>query len=166
MTTTSLEAGRRLNNFGVEGVSYTVKNGQAVFTDAVLKSTTPVNTQLKEQVGAQLPIGYHQDYRYEVQWTLPEGVKGRDMYVKGNYVIPQFPGVNMSKEERELYDKYWPNLKTYMNEMAQNWILGTKDVDKTWAEYQAYLKKSGYPQVIVSHAEGLRPPVRQEVTFR
>jgi putative aldouronate transport system substrate-binding protein len=81
---------------------------------------------------------------------MDEGVKGRDMYVKGNYVIPQFPGVNMSKEERALYDKYWPNLKTYMNEMAQNWILGTKDVDKTWEEYQAYLKKSGYPQVIVS----------------
>lgn len=143
-------AGRRLNNFGVEGVSYTVKNGEAVFTDAVLKSTTPVNTQLKEQIGAQLPIGYHQDYRYEAQWTMEEGVKGRDMYVKGKYVIPQFPGVNMSKEERALYDKYWANLKTYMNEMAQNWILGTKDVDQTWGDYQAYLKKNGYPQVIVS----------------
>ncbi|WP_418320678.1 DUF3502 domain-containing protein [Piscinibacter sakaiensis] len=141
------EAGRRLSNFGVEGQQYTLKDGKPVFKDAVLKSATPVNSQLWE-IGAQIPIGFPMDYSYEEQWTFPEGLKGREMYIKGNYLLPQFPGVNMTKDERAVYDKHWTDLETYMNVMAQNWVLGTKDVDATWAEYQAHLKKNGYDKVI------------------
>ena len=141
------EAGKRLANFGVEGQQYTMKDGKPVFKDTVLKSATPVNSQLWE-IGAQIPIGFPQDYAYEEQWTFPEGLKGREMYLKGGYLLPQFPGVNMTKDERAVYDKYWTDLETYMSVMAQNWVLGTKDVDATWAEYQAHLKKNGYDQVL------------------
>jgi putative aldouronate transport system substrate-binding protein len=141
------EAGARLSNFGVEGQQYTLKGGKPIFTDAVLSSPTPVNSQLWE-VGAQIPIGFPQNYAYEEQWTFPEGLKGREMYVKGKYLIPQFPGVNLTKVERLVYDKYWTDLETYMMVMGQNWVLGTKDVDATWAEYQDHLKKNGYDRVL------------------
>jgi putative aldouronate transport system substrate-binding protein len=139
--------GRRLSNFGVEGLHYTMQNGKPIFMDTVLKAGKPVNSQLWD-AGAQIPIGFVQDYAYEEQWTHPSGRAGRELYIKEKYNIPQFTGVNMTPDERAIYDKYWPGLRTYMEEMAQNWVLGTKDVDKTWDEYQLYLNKHGFNKVI------------------
>lgn len=139
--------GRDLQNFGVEGQTYDVVNGKPVFKQSVLTANKPVNNQLWE-IGALLPIGYWMDYEYERQWTNPAALKGVDMYVKGNWFVPQFYGVNMTYEERSIYDRYYPDIQTYMSEMAQNWVLGTKDVDKTWTEYQAHLKSAGFDAVI------------------
>ncbi len=138
--------GRRLANFGVEGLHYTMENGKPTFKQSILNAGKPVNSQLWD-AGAQIPIGFIQDYAYEAQWTAPSGRAGRELYIKEKYNIPQFTGVNMTREERKVYDKYWPGLQTYMEEIAQNWVLGTKDVDKTWDEYQQYLKKHGFNKV-------------------
>lgn len=139
--------GRDVANFGVEGLTYEYKNGKAVFKDAVLNNSKSVTTQLWE-IGAQLPIGFWQDYEYERQWTIPEALVGIDMYTKGNWGVEDFYGVNMTKEERTVFDANIADIKTYMTEMAQNWILGTKDVDASWADYQAQLKKKNLDKVI------------------
>lgn len=141
--------GRVVSNFGVEGLSYDMKNGKPVFKEAVLKDKKPVNNQMWD-IGAQIPVGFWMDYEYERQWTNPAALAGVDMYMKGNWFVPQFYGVNMTKEERAIYDQYWPDLKAYMAEMAQNWVLGTKDVDKTWDEYQARLKSGGFHAVLTN----------------
>jgi putative aldouronate transport system substrate-binding protein len=138
--------GRRLSNFGVEGLQYDMKAGKAVFRDSLLKSGRPVAPQLRN-LGAQIPIGYPQDYNYEAQWTFESARAGRDLYINGGYLIPQYPGVNLSNEERAVYERYWPDLKDYMKEMAQNWVLGTKDVDKTWDEYIKKLERNGLSKV-------------------
>jgi putative aldouronate transport system substrate-binding protein len=139
--------GRLLSNFGVEGKTYSMKNGKPVFSDEVLKGKTPVLTQMWS-VGAQIPIGFWQDYEYERQWTIPTAQSCVDVYTKGNWFVQPFYGVNMTKSEREVYDKYWPDIKTYMLEMAQSWVLGTKNVDKTWDEYQKHLKAMGFEKVL------------------
>ncbi|MFA9439629.1 hypothetical protein ACDA63_08330 [Uliginosibacterium sp. sgz301328] len=140
--------GRELSNFGVPGLTYDVKNGKPVYRDSVLKSAQPVNNQMYD-VGAQIPIGFWQDYEYERQWTNDVALQGIDMYIKNKYVLPQFTGVNLTVEEREIYDKYWPDVKTYMFEMSQSWVMGTKDPEKTWNDYQQQLKNRGFYQVMI-----------------
>jgi putative aldouronate transport system substrate-binding protein len=139
--------GRRLSNFGVEGQQYTLVDGKPTFKKSMLSNGKPINSQLWA-VGAQIPIGFRQDYAYEAQWTFPAGLAGREMYLRGNYILPQFPGVNMTPKERLVYDRYYPELLTYMDEMAQNWVLGSKDVDKTWDSYQRQLDRLGYHKVL------------------
>ena len=139
--------GRTLSNFGIEGKSYEMRNGKPHFLDSVLKADKPVNNQMYD-IGAQIPIGYWMDYDYERQWTSEEALEGIDMYQKGNYLLPAFDGVNMTQQEREVYDKYWPELKTYMYESAQAWVMGTKDPQKEWDSYQLQLKKRGLEQVL------------------
>lgn len=139
--------GRRLSNFGVEGLHYTLKEGKPVFTDLILNAKGPANGKLWD-AGVQIPIGYVQDFEYERQVMFPEGKAGRDLYIKEGYNVPQFTGVNMNPAERAVYDKYWPDLLIYMTEMAQNWVLGTKDVDKTWGHYQSTLKRNGLGKVL------------------
>jgi putative aldouronate transport system substrate-binding protein len=139
--------GRDISNFGVPGLTYDMKNGKPAFKDSVLKSPQPVNNQLYD-IGAQIPIGFWQDYDYERQWTTADAQAGIDMYVKGKYLLPGFEGVNMTREERAIYDKYWADVRTYMYEMGQAWVMGTKDVEKTWDEYQRQLKMRGLYQVL------------------
>lgn len=142
-------AGRRLSNHGVEGQQYTMVDGKPVFKESILKSGKPVNSQMWA-IGAQIPLGYAQDPGYEPQWTGPSGQVGIDLYEREKYNLPQFMGVNMTLAERAVYDEYWPDLKTCLQEMAQNWVLGTKDVDKTWPEYQTYLKRNGLDKVLAA----------------
>ncbi|MDB5814719.1 MAG: sugar transporter permease, partial [Rhodocyclales bacterium] len=139
--------GRNLANFGVEGVNYDIKGGKPVFRESVLKAKQSVLNQMKD-IGAQIPIGFWQDFDYERQWTTPIALAGIDMYQKNKYLAPQFPGVVMNKEERAIYDQYATDVQTYMLEMAQNWVLGAKNVDKTWDEYQAKLQNLGYFQML------------------
>jgi putative aldouronate transport system substrate-binding protein len=141
--------GRRLANFGVEGLQYDMKDGKPVFKDALLKSGKPVAPQLRN-LGAQIPIGFPQDYEYEAQWTFESAKAGRSLYINGGYLMPQFPGVNLSREERAVYDRYWPDLRDYMREVAQNWVLGTKDVDQSWDDYQRKLERNGLSKVIAA----------------
>jgi putative aldouronate transport system substrate-binding protein len=138
--------GRRLANFGVEGQQYDMKEGRPVFRASLLKSGKPVAPQLRN-LGAQIPIGYPQDYEYESQWTFESARIGRNLYINGGYLLPQFPGVNLSREERAVYERYWPDLKDYMKEMAQNWVLGTKDVEQTWDAYIKKLDRNGLGKV-------------------
>jgi putative aldouronate transport system substrate-binding protein len=142
-------AGRRLSNFGVEGVHHDVVNDKAVFRDSVLKSGRPVAPLLRD-LGAQIPIGFWQDYDYEAQWTFESARIGREMYLKNGYLVPQFLGVNMNPRERGVYDRHWPDLRDHIKEMAQTWVLGTRDVDQTWADYQRRLERGGLPKVLAA----------------
>ena len=136
------EAGRRLANFGVEGRHYDLVEGQPRFKPAVLASKTPVNTQLWD-AGAQIPIGFPQDYAYERPWTDKIALDGIALYEAGNYLIEDFPGVALAGPDRRLVDRRWPAILSHMLERQQAWILGARDVDRDWPEYQARLKNLG-----------------------
>lgn len=141
------EAGRRLYNFGVEGQHYDMVDGKPIFNDKVLKAGRPVNAVMWD-AGAQIPIGFYQDFAYEVQWTNKFAQAGIDLYDTGDYLIDEFLGVAFSKKEKKTYDRYWPSILTYMLEVQQGWTMGTKDIDADWAGYQKRLKELGFDKVM------------------
>lgn len=141
------ELGRRLSNFGVEGQHYDMVDGKAVYKPEILEAADPVNAQMWA-IGAQIPRGFHQDFGYQVQWTNEMGLESIALYEKGDYLTEQFLGVAMNEAEQKVYDKYQQNLRAYMLEMQQIWILGSEDVNAGWDAYQKQLTKLGYQKVI------------------
>lgn len=141
------EEGRRLANFGVEGEQYTMVDGKAIFTDAVLESDRPLNSQLTD-IGAQVRRGFWQDYNYEIQWTNEHALKGIALYDSGDYLIDQFLGVAFNEEEQAVYDKHWVSIQTYMLEKQQAWVLGSADVEAEWDAYMKELDKLGFSKVL------------------
>lgn len=139
--------GSNLANFGVEGKTWDMVDGEPIYKPEVLNSDSPVNSQMYLE-GAQIYRGYPQDYRYEWQWTSEAAREGIELYDTEDLLVDQFLGVAFNKEEQEVYDKYWPSLKTYMLERQQAWILGSGDIKADWDDYIATLKKMGYDQVI------------------
>lgn len=141
------EEGRLLSNFGVEGETWDMVDGQPVFKPEVLNSDRAVNSQLWE-VGAQIKKGYWQDYRYEWQWTAAAAREGIELYDTQDLLVDQFLGVAFSKDEQAVYDKYWPSIETYMLERQQAWVLGTGDIEADWDSYIETLNRMGYDQVL------------------
>jgi len=141
------ETGRTLQNFGVEGETWTMVDGKPTFTEAVLTSEVPVNSQMY-RVGAQVQRGYFQDYEYERQWSNEIALEGIALYDEGAYLIDQFLGVAMNPEEQKVFDKYWSSIRTYMLERQQAWILGSGDVMEDWDDYMETLKDMGYDEVL------------------
>jgi putative aldouronate transport system substrate-binding protein len=141
------EEGRRLANFGVEGVHYDMIDGKPIFKDEVLNSDTPVNAQMWA-VGAQIERGFHQDYANEEQWSNKYALEGIALYDQGDYLLEPFLGVSMNTTEKGVYDRHWITIRDYMLEMQQAWILGSRDVDEDWEDYQAQIERMGYPKVI------------------
>jgi putative aldouronate transport system substrate-binding protein len=142
------EEGRRLANFGVEGEHYDMVDGEEIYKEEILGSDKPVNAQMWA-VGAQIPRGFFQDYDYEWQWTADAARKGIELYDQNpDLLFDQFLGVSFTQEEQEVYDRYWPSIRTYMLERQQAWVLGTGDIQEDWDAYIDELNKMGYDQVI------------------
>lgn len=139
--------GSNLANFGVEGKTWDMVNGEPTYKPEVLNSDSPVNSQMYLE-GAQIYRGYPQDYRYEWQWTSEAARQGIELYDSEDLLVDQFLGVAFNKDEQAVFDKYWPSLKTYMLERQQAWILGSGDINADWDDYMATLEKMGYSQVI------------------
>lgn len=139
--------GRDLANFGIEGIQYDLVDGKPIFKEEILKGNKPVNNQLYE-IGAQVPIGYRQNYEYEKQWTDELAMKGVNMYIENGYIIPEYLPPAMNEEEKKVYDTYWPTISTYITESVQNWVLKGMDIDKEWDGYTKNLEKLGLNKVL------------------
>lgn len=140
------EEGRRLANFGVEGEQYDMVDGKPIFKEE-FKAQGPINSSLY-QVGSQVQRGYFQDFNYEIQWTNPSALKGIELYDAGDYLTDQFLGVAFNEEEQGVYDKKWSQVRDYMLEKQQAWILGSADVEAEWDDYLATLDKMGFNDVL------------------
>lgn len=139
------EEGRRMANFGIEGDTYTMVDGQPIFTDKVLKGTEPPVNVIR-QTGAQSNFGFWQDYFYEEQWTTPLAVEGINLYTDNDVFMEKFPTLKFTKEEQDTISKLLPKVETYMGEARQQWILGAKPVD--FEAYSAEMKKLGGEELV------------------
>lgn len=141
------EEGRRLANFGIEGEHYDMIDGSPVFRDEVLNSDQSVAAQMY-QIGAQMFRGYRQDYEYERQWTNPVALEGIALYEEGDYLVPDFLGVTFTPQERAVYDRRWPSIRTFMLEKQQSWILGASDITADWEGYLRTIERMGMNEVL------------------
>ncbi len=141
------EEGRRLMNFGVEGVQYDMVDGQPIFKDEILNGDSSVQAQLWE-IGAQVPIGFHQDFAYELQTYNEIAQFGVNMYNDNGYVIEPFPYLSFNAEEQEIFDEIFTNITTYMRESHQKWVLGGESVEDGWDAYIERLDELGYQDLL------------------
>jgi len=141
------EEGRRLGNFGVEGEHYDMVDGEPIYKDEILNGDSSVAAQMYA-IGAQMFRGYRQDYAYEWQWTNPVARAGIELYSAGDYLVPDFLGVSFTADEQKVYDRNWPQIRTYMLEKQQAWVLGSGDINAEWDDYLSTLDGMGLADVL------------------
>ncbi len=141
------EEGKRLANFGVEGETYDLIDGKAIFKKEILESDTPVNAYLWS-IGAQVQRGFPMDFDYELQWSNEHALEGIELYENGDFLLEPFMGVALNAEEKNTYDRNWVTVRDYMLEMQQAWILGSRDIEEDWDHYLSQVERMGFSQVL------------------
>ena len=136
------DVGKELIAYGVEGVHYNVVDGKKVFTDAVLHSSEGVPTYMRNQ--GQVEIGSVGSIDAEVAGMNEVSQKAFMMYEDGGFVKKQFEIDGFTEEENEELGNIGTDIKTYIDEMSQKWVLGTSDVDADWDTYISTIKSMGY----------------------
>lgn len=143
------EEGRNAINYGIENETYTMVDGKPTFTDEVL-SSGGVNVYLQINYGAQYPIGYAQDFAYEEQWTVKEGLEAYNLYTSNNVydAAPPTPILNFTEEETAIYDKYLTVLNEYQTEQISAFIIGKEDIETGWDSYIEKCRELGSEELV------------------
>ncbi|MFI3115858.1 MAG: sugar ABC transporter permease [Clostridia bacterium] len=151
------EEGRTLSNFGVEGIHWTDVDGTPTYTDIVTNNPDQkaVNTYLQEDVGAQLPVGYWMDYRYELQWTHEKGLEGIELYDANGFSEDLFflPFLNYTEDELATHESILNEINTYGEEAIQEFIIGDWTlIDGKWDTYVAKTESLGLQELLDLYA--------------
>lgn len=130
------EEGHMLFNFGIEGVSYTMENGEPVYTDLLLKNPDlSITHAMAGYIRANYNGPFVQDEAYASQYYTLDAQKEAialwsDTNAGSHILPPVTPTVDESKEQAQIMNE----INTYRDEMTMKFILGNKSFDE-WDDY-------------------------------
>jgi len=134
--------GYMLNNFGIEGESYTMVDGYPKFTEVI------TNNPNKLSMAQSIPLyarsanegPFVQDVRYiEQYYKLQQQQDALIKWSDNNHEKHMIPQITLTKEETTEFSKIMSDIKTYRDEALINFILGTMSVS-SFDEFTAKLK--------------------------
>lgn len=139
------DEGHMLYNFGIEGKSYELKDGKAVYTDLVLNNPDGLSPQqaLSEY---QLAYGngpFVQDKEYLMQYySTDEQKNALEVWGKNDAKKYKLPRVTINAEESGEYASLISELETYRDEMIIKFVRGEISLD-SFESYQKTLENMG-----------------------
>lgn len=135
------EEGNLLKNFGIEGLSYEMVNGEPVYTDLILKN--PDGLSVTQTLGrytraSQPTVGLIDVRYYEQYYQLEEQVEAMKLWntYAANALDVLLPNVSLTAEEAEEVAALEGAFKTYVEEELTKFIMGTRDIN----EYDDFVK--------------------------
>ncbi|KKI89477.1 ABC transporter substrate-binding protein [Bacillus sp. SA1-12] len=144
------EEGHMLFNFGIEGVSYEMKDGYPAYTAEITKN--PDGLPFTQAAGKYIRASYNgpfvQDKRYIEQYAeLPEQKEAIKIWDESAENKINMPPITMTAEENEEYASIMSDLETYYDEMVIKFIMGDTSMDK-FEEFVETLKGMGIERAI------------------
>ena len=143
-------------NWGIEGETFAYdENGDKYFLDNIMKGDTTPVLELRKY-GCQHRIGMIQDGEYEIATMAAEALKAAELYTAHPEWYPEDSlrytnerlNMKILPEYDAQYKKIIANVRPYVDEMYQSWVLGTRDFDSTYPEFCAELEKRGIQEAI------------------
>ena len=144
------EEGNLCCNFGIEGVTYEMKDGKPVYTDVIMRNPDglSVANALAAYTRASTSGVCVQDEDYIEQYYEQDNQKeALELSMKTDMGEHFFPPTSVAEEDIEQYADIMNNVKTLADEMEAQFIAGTVPMDE-WDAYQEQLKKFGIEDAI------------------
>lgn len=146
------EEGALLKNFGVEGLTYTLVDGQPQYTDLILKN--PDNLSLGQAMAKYFIANYSfagvDDDRYNEQYyqlqQQKDAVKVFAQYAENAYSV-MLPPVSLTTDESKELAKIMTEVETYLSEQLTRVIMGADSVDN-YDKAVEQMKKMNIEQAI------------------
>ncbi len=143
------EEGHIISNFGIEGESYAIIDGQPVFKDEIVKNAMLPEGLSQSQSAARYSLATsgafamvkHEGYYPQLmaEKCCEEAIYiWRDCAVGGGH-MHELPNLTYSDDESSAIGKIITNLKTLTQENALKFVIGTRSFD----EWDAFMKEIG-----------------------
>lgn len=132
------DEGALLMNYGIEGTTYNMVEGEPVFTDLILSNPEGLSLQnaliqnvLNKYMGFlywdRAAVGYTEGQLLSIEvWMIPDN----------DYSYPLF--ATLTSDENAEFTGYYSDISTFVEESTLNFILGYQNIDDD-AEWEAYL---------------------------
>ena len=130
------EAGHNLFNFGIEGVSYEMKDGKAEYTDVANNPDGwPLAQSLAKYIRANYNGPFIQDLNYLEQYLqLPTVKECPSVWAVPDARKHTVPNITPTQDESKELATITNELGTYVAEMSLKFIFGTESFDN-WDNY-------------------------------
>ena len=126
------DEGHMYYNFGTEGESYTMENGEPVYTDLILNNPDglPIAQAMSGYIRGNYNGPFVQDVRYAQQYYTMDCQKK----AQATWTVPEasehvLPPITPSSGESEEFSAIMNENNTYRDEMTLKFILGTESLD-------------------------------------
>lgn len=135
------EEGHIYYNFGTEGVSYNMVDGQPVYTDLILNNPDglPISQAMSAYIRGNYNGPFEQDARYLAQYyTLDEQKATPSIWGDGssNGAAHVMPPITPTTEESKEFATIMNQVNTYRDEMTLKFIFGDEDL----ANFDSYVE--------------------------
>ncbi len=151
------EEGHMLANFGVEGDTYVIRNGNPVYTDKILHNSDglTIGQALSLYTRAGAPGPYRQDSRYSEQYyQFSQQREAQEIWKNTKADEYRLPPLMPASDEVAEYSEKMSNIKAYADEMFLKFIFGEESLDN-FDRYVAEMNALGLERILEIQQEGL-----------
>lgn len=152
------EEGHMLSNFGIEGVSYEMKDGEPIYTDFILNNSENKSvSQMMAQYMLSSSVGgaFVGDGRYIMQYykldQQKDALKKWSDTDASKHVVPK---VNIAEDQLADVTRMLTDIITYSQSMTLKFIMGTEEL-ANYDKFVAELKSMGLDTVLLAYTEAL-----------
>lgn len=145
------EEGSMMFNFGEEGVSYTMEDGNPVYTDEIWNNPNgwPVSQAIANYILTYSQAPAVQDNRYQEQYLYMDEAKDAIVtWAESNAKEHLLPTIARTSDESTQYASIMNDINTYVDEMSSKFIMGTEDIDENFDQYLETLNDMGLQTAI------------------
>ena len=141
------EEGHMLANYGIEGETYTMENGQPQFTDLILNNPQGFDWQLCQSLYINPGFPCLTDLSVQ-EMTYTDAQKTAvptwvEAYDSSDETMPNERWLSYTTEESQHKADLQNDIETYQTEMRLKFITGQLDIDAEWDNYCAALEGMG-----------------------
>ena len=141
------EEGHMLANYGIEGETYTIENGEPQFTDLILNNPQGFNWQLCQSLYINPGFPCLTDLSVQ-EMTYTDAQKAAvptwvDAYDSSDETMPNERWLSYTTEESQHKSDLQNDIETYQTEMRLKFITGQLDIDAEWDNYCSALEGMG-----------------------
>lgn len=143
------EEGRLLLNFGIEGESYEMVNGEPVIMDTILNATDmPVLSKMNlyatsAEGNSGVATIVDQRYLLQINEVTPNVTEALETWAASSTFENEIPGIIALSEDSSRYASIMNEVETYADEMLLKFIMSQESIDDKYDDYIAAIEAKG-----------------------
>lgn len=148
------DEGRMLLNFGIEGESYNLVDGEPELSELIMGSTDmPVLSKMNmyatsAEGNAGLPTIVDQRYLEQINSKTPNITEALETWAESSTFENEIPGIIAMSEDSSRYAGIMNEVITYRDEMILKFIMGQESIDDKYDEYVKNIQNKGIEEAV------------------